>query len=141
MQLITFRVYEWIDRIADLPFFFRRFVHPILHIFQNSRFLLHVFGKLRRFGLVHFRKEHVGRQLLARQGACRQCGTCCNLLFTCPMLTRRGGCIVYGKCRPQACKTFPIDQRDIDEVNLANGLCGFEFSRKPFVGSGKTGRF
>jgi uncharacterized protein YdhG (YjbR/CyaY superfamily) len=50
------------------------------------------------------------------------------LLFTCPMLTKQGRCLVYGACRPQACKVFPIDQRDIDEVKLCGAQCGYRFS-------------
>jgi hypothetical protein len=109
-------------------------------LFRNSRFMLHARGKLRRFGLVHFQKEYVHQQLSARQGACRQCGICCNLLVTCPMLTNQGKCIVYGTCRPQACKTFPVDQRDIDEVKICSGRCGFSFSRQALDNTRKTER-
>ena len=103
---------------------------PAKPLLRNSRFLLHAAGKLRRFGLVHCRKKYVHQQLSVRRGACRQCGTCCNLLYTCPMLTTQGNCLIYGTCRPQAFKTFPIDQRDLDEVRLNNGLCGFRFGRQ-----------
>ncbi len=96
----------------------------------NSRFGLHFVGKIRRLLLVHYRKDYVRQQLAERQGACRQCGTCCNLLFTCPMLTNEGRCLAYGTCRPQACKVFPIDQRDVDEARLAGGQCGYSFSRQ-----------
>ena len=44
-----------------------------------------------------------------------------NLLFTCPMLTKQGRCLGYGTCRPQACKVFPIDQRDVDEMKRCGG--------------------
>ncbi len=94
----------------------------------NSRFGLHLVGKVRRLLLVHYRKDYVRRQLSERQGACRQCGTCCNLLFTCPMLTNEGRCLAYGACRPQACKVFPIDQRDVEEARLAGGQCGYRFN-------------
>ena len=93
----------------------------------DFRFFLHMTGKVRRFWMVHFRKGHVRHQLSIRGGSCRQCGTCCNLLFTCPMLMRQGRCFVYGYCRPGACKVFPIDQRDIDEVSLCGGRCGYRF--------------
>ncbi|HFQ80920.1 MAG TPA: hypothetical protein ENK33_06050 [Desulfobacterales bacterium] len=94
----------------------------------NSRFGLHLIGKVRRLLLVHYRKDYVRQQLAARQGNCRQCGTCCNLLFTCPMLTNEGRCLAYGTCRPQACKVFPIDQRDVEEARLAGGQCGYRFN-------------
>ncbi|HKK01697.1 MAG TPA: hypothetical protein VJ955_05975 [Desulfuromonadales bacterium] len=95
--------------------------------FKHSRFLVHATGKIRRFMLVHFRKKYVDRQLILREGDCRQCGTCCDLLFTCPMLSTEGRCFVYGSCRPQACKAFPIDQRDITEAGFCGAQCGFRF--------------
>ena len=30
------------------------------------------------------------------------------------------------------CKSFPIDQRDIDEVALYGGRCGYRFEKHPF---------
>lgn len=92
----------------------------------ESRFMIHLIGKIRRLYLVNFRKKYVQRQLEKREGACRQCGTCCNLLVTCPMLLKKG-CLVYGICRPQTCKVFPIDQRDLKEVQFCNSTCGFHF--------------
>ncbi len=101
----------------------------ILHrTFRDSRFLIHGIGKIRRFFLVHFNKDYVKRQLFARQGECRQCGTCCNLLNTCPMLTKNGRCFAYGTCRPQVCKIFPIDERDLAEVKICGQNCGFHFN-------------
>jgi hypothetical protein len=29
------------------------------------------------------------------------------------------------------CKSFPIDQRDIDEVALCGGTCGYRFEKHP----------
>ncbi|NOX32138.1 MAG: hypothetical protein GXP56_00150 [Deltaproteobacteria bacterium] len=92
--------------------------------------MLHSIGKSRRLWQVHFRKEYVRTQLAGRQGNCAQCGTCCNLLFTCPMLTKQGRCFAYGTCRPQACKVFPINQRDIDEIKLCGGQCGYYFNKE-----------
>ena len=86
-----------------------------------------IFGKLWRFYLVHFRKTYVLAQLSRRAGSCRQCGTCCALAVSCPLLTRDKLCAVYGKCRPQVCRVFPIDQRDIDEVAAHGGCCGYYF--------------
>lgn len=127
MQPISQSVHRWFDLVSLLTTFFYRLIFTITQAVKDSRFLLHTTGKSRRLWLVHFRKEYVQRQLLLRHGDCRQCGACCNLLFTCPMLTKRGRCVVYGFCRPQACKVFPIDQRDIDEVNLCGGHCGYRF--------------
>lgn len=99
-------------------------------VLTDSRVFLHGRGKIRRFLLVHFRKQYVQTQLLMRRGECRQCGSCCNLLFTCPALTKHGKCLVYGVCRPGACKVFPIDQRDIEEVRLCGSRCGYRFEKK-----------
>lgn len=84
-------------------------------------------GKIRRFLMVHFRKGYVARQLHVRQGDCRQCGTCCHFSIACPMLTRDHLCRVYGKCRPKACRVFPIDQKDINDVARCGGVCGYGF--------------
>jgi len=100
----------------------------VIQTFKTTRFWLHATGKTRRFFIVHARKGYVERQLSLREGGCRQCGTCCNLLFTCPSLTQSGECTVYGICRPQACKVFPIDQRDIDEIKACGSECGYRFN-------------
>lgn len=107
-----------------------RVISTVSRSFGSSRFFLHLSGKIRRFLLVHFSQDYVDKQLSSRQGDCRQCGTCCNLLFTCPSLTKDGGCAIYGICRPQACKVFPIDQRDIDEAAICGGQCGYYFTNK-----------
>ena len=130
MQLISHSMQGWLDQIAGLTTSFNRLIFTVTRAVKNSRFVLHATGKLRRFGLVHFQKEYVHRQLPVRKGNCHQCGTCCNLLFTCPMLTKQRRCFVYGSCRPQACKVFPIDQRDIDEVNLCGVQCGYCFNEE-----------
>jgi hypothetical protein len=44
-------------------------------------------------------------------------------------LTKNGRCLIYGSCRPGACKVFPIDQRDIDEVRICGGKCGYAFRK------------
>ena len=130
MRLISLGVHRWFDQITGLTTFSYRLIFTVTQALKDSRFVLHATGKFRRFGLVHFRKRYVQSQLLARGGVCRQCGACCNLVFTCPMLTRKGLCLVYGTCRPQVCKVFPIDQRDIDEVNLCGSQCGYCFNEK-----------
>lgn len=130
MQIVSYSKRRWFGQIADLTTIFYSRIFAILQVLRDSRFVLHMSGKLRRFGLVHFQKRYVQSQLLARKGDCRQCGTCCNLLFTCPMLTKKGRCLAYGTCRPRACRVFPIDQRDIDEVNLCGGHCGYHFNQE-----------
>jgi hypothetical protein len=130
MRLISFGVHRWFDQITGLTTFSYRLIFTVTQALKDSRFVLHATGKFRRFWLVHFRKRYVQSQLLARGGVCRQCGACCNLVFTCPMLTRKGLCLVYGTSRPQACKVFPIDQRDIDEVKLCGVQCGYCFNEE-----------
>ncbi len=140
MRLISQSVHRWLYQASVLTTFFYRLFFVITQAVADSRFLLHAAGKFRRFWLVYFRKEYVQDQLLVRGGDCRQCGICCNLLFTCPMLTKQGRCLVYGSCRPRACKVFPIDQRDIDEVNLCGSHCGYHFDREDSCKIRKTGR-
>jgi hypothetical protein len=94
--------------------------------------MIHLMGKLRRFYLVYFRKGYVKRQLTLRKGECHQCARCCSFVFVCPMLTRRRLCRIYNKFRLEMCKSFPIDQRDIDEVALCGGTCGYRFEKHPF---------
>lgn len=128
--MISYSTHRWFDQIADLATFFHRLMVAGTQAFQDSRFAVHARGKLRRIWLAHFKKGYVRRQLSARQGDCRQCGVCCNLLFSCPMLTKQALCLVYGTYRAQVCKLFPIDQRDIYEVELCGGQCGYHFKRE-----------
>lgn len=127
IQPINQGVHRLLDQASELTDFLQGLVVKVSRMFDDSRFALHMRGKFRRFCLVHFQKGYVQRQLSTRQGECRQCGTCCNLLLTCPMLTKEGRCLAYGTCRPQSCKVFPIDPRDIDEVKQCGGRCGFRF--------------
>jgi len=90
-----------------------------------------LFGKIRRLFAVHCLKGYVDRQLRSRQGDCHQCGTCCNFTIACPMLTKDKLCRVYGRFRPKACKVFPIDQKDIDDVAACGVACGYRFETKP----------
>ena len=94
--------------------------------------MIHLMGKLRRFYLVYFREGYVKRQLALRKGECHQCARCCSFVFVCPMLTRQGLCRIYNNCRLEMCRSFPIDQRDIDEVALYGGTCGYRLKKHPF---------
>jgi len=94
--------------------------------------MIHLMGKLRRFYLVYFRRGYVKRQLALRKGECHQCTRCCSFVFVCPMLTRRGLCRIYNKFRLEMCKSFPIDQRDIDEVARFGATCGYRFEKHAF---------
>lgn len=88
-------------------------------------------GKLRRFVRANFRHEEVIASLALRQGECNRCGACCEILFKCPFLKKhRDGtttCGIY-EDRPNQCRLFPIEKRDLEEVR---GSCSFYFIERP----------
>jgi hypothetical protein len=88
-------------------------------------------GKLRRFVNIRFRKEEVVAKLALRQGECNRCGACCEILFKCPFLKKHGDgvttCGIY-EDRPNQCRLYPIERRDLEEVR---GQCSFYFIEKP----------
>ncbi len=88
-------------------------------------------GKFRRFVNIRFRKEEVIEALSLRRGECNRCGACCELLFKCPFLKKQEDgsttCGIY-EDRPNQCRLFPIEQRDLEEVR---GQCSFYFIEKP----------
>jgi len=95
---------------------------------RESVLTLHLRGKIRRFWAVNFRPAYVRRQLSLRGGHCHQCGACCALGNTCPMLHRGRHCIIYMGYRPKSCRKFPLDERDIADVAAAGGKCGYQFT-------------
>ena len=88
-------------------------------------------GKLRRFVSANFRKQEVIDALALRRGDCNRCGACCEILFKCPFLKKHedgtSTCGIY-EDRPNQCRLFPIERRDLDEVR---GQCSFYFIEKP----------
>ena len=92
---------------------------------------LQVHGKLRRFVHANFRKGDVIASLSLRRGECNRCGACCEILFKCPFLQKHGDetttCGIY-EDRPNQCRLFPIETRDLAEVR---GSCSFYFIEKP----------
>ncbi|MDQ3651810.1 MAG: YkgJ family cysteine cluster protein [Acidobacteriota bacterium] len=88
-------------------------------------------GKVRRFVSANFRKEEVVAALALRRGDCNRCGACCEILFKCPFLKKNDDdsttCGIY-EDRPNQCRLFPIEQRDLEEVR---GSCSFYFIEKP----------
>ncbi len=88
-------------------------------------------GKLRRFVNIRFRKDEVIEKLALRRGECNRCGACCEILFKCPFLKKHTDgtttCGIY-EDRPDQCRLFPIERRDLDEVR---GQCSFYFIEKP----------
>jgi len=95
-------------------------------------------GKVRRFVKTTFRKESTIASLALRQGECNRCGACCELVFKCPFLKKNpvgtSMCGIYEN-RPNSCRLFPIEKRDIQEVR---GTCSYYFIEKP-VRLGRTG--
>ncbi|MDF2548358.1 MAG: hypothetical protein K0R93_3256 [Anaerosolibacter sp.] len=88
----------------------------------------HYQGKIRRFYLSHFGKDYVESQLEKREGNCKMCGRCCQLGYRCPFLRTDNSCGVYNDhrwMRPAQCAFFPLDQRDMEEMN--NSACGYYF--------------
>jgi hypothetical protein len=88
-------------------------------------------GKLRRFVSINFRKDEVIEKLALRRGDCNRCGACCEILFKCPFLKKHDDgtstCGIY-EDRPNQCRLFPIDSRDLAEVR---GTCSYYFIEKP----------
>ena len=84
-------------------------------------------GKLRRFVSANFRKDEVSASLAQRRGDCNRCGACCEILFKCPFLKKHDDgsttCGVYAN-RPDQCRLYPIEPRDMTEVR---GSCSFYF--------------
>jgi hypothetical protein len=131
MSFKTLTNKSFFDYFMELTDFIRQGISFFTRVIHESRSVAHMAGKFRRWYLVQLRKEYVLRQILVREGSCRQCGICCNLLFTCPLLTNRRTCLIYNTCRPAVCKIFPIDQRDIHEIELCGGTCGYRFRPLP----------
>src|SRR5687768_14548079 len=88
-------------------------------------------GKVRRFVSANFRKDEVIASLALRRGECNRCGACCEILFKCPFLKKHDDgtttCGIY-EDRPNQCRLFPIEKRDLQEVR---GSCSFYFIEKP----------
>jgi hypothetical protein len=88
-------------------------------------------GKLRRFVNLSFRRQEVISALALRRGECNRCGACCELVFKCPFLKKHSDgsstCGIY-ESRPNLCRLFPIERRDIEEVR---GTCTYYFIEKP----------
>jgi len=99
---------------------------------EDARFRARqVQGKIRRFVSANFRREEVVAALTLRRGECNRCGACCEILFKCPFLKKHDDgsttCGIY-EDRPNQCRLFPIEKRDLEEVR---GTCSFYFIEKP----------
>ena len=91
-------------------------------------------GKIRRMFLVYLRPHKTRTDLSKRQGECQRCGACCAIVLRCPALKGNNGtiqCRIYD-ARSNVCKTFPINQKDIDDRDLImpHKKCGFYFNNQ-----------
>jgi hypothetical protein len=92
-------------------------------------------GKLRRFYLHSLRRGYVERNIARRLGECGRCGTCCKLMFPCPRLDEKTDpteCRAHDN-RPNNCRYFPIDKRDLRDrdILMPGTPCGFSFKDDP----------
>jgi hypothetical protein len=101
------------------PFKGKSYVFKLL----NSKFITGMWGKARRFILCEFFPNYVEMNLSRRYGECKQCGRCCKIVFTCPML-KGNLCRIYYRGRSKVCRKFPIEPRDLKDVD---GKCGYYF--------------
>ena len=84
-------------------------------------------NKIRRTYLCYFKPEYVQEQETAREGECVGCGKCCTLVFRCVFLegsVEQSRCMIYDIGRPKPCGAFPIDPKDLADVNF---LCSYTF--------------
>jgi len=94
---------------------------------SNPSWLRMVFNKIRRSYLCYFRPEYVKQFEASRLGECFGCGKCCTLVFKCVFLSgsdEQARCRIYNVGRPKPCGAFPIDPKDLADVNF---LCGYSF--------------
>lgn len=99
-------------------------VEKIKRTFHKARLFK---GTTRRYFLCNLNMKYVEQQLTKRRGTCLQCGKCCDLSIKCPLLKRKNGeisCRIYNNGRAKACICFPIDKRDLADVDFK---CGYYF--------------
>ena len=105
--------------------------YPIRSLPIHKRAYL-LWGKVRRWYLVHFRPGYVRAALARRRGQCDHSGACCQLAHVCPLhgpdAHGAPGCTIYAR-RPANCRVFPIDERDLRDrdVVMPDHPCGFYF--------------
>ena len=73
-----------------------------------------------------------------QRGGCNRCGLCCKIVFRCPFFHEEGqttACNIYTseKYSPDGCVVFPIDPRDLAEVQreVAPAPCPFYYEGQP----------
>jgi hypothetical protein len=99
----------------------------------------HSYGAIRRWALPKVLPEKIlNRWQPYRKGECNRCGLCCKIVYRCPFFVEDGNgtaCAIYTdpKHSPPACVVFPIDPKDIQEVQrqIAPAPCPFHFEGQP----------
>lgn len=90
--------------------------------------------KARRLYLSWANPGYVEEQKRFRFGDCYQCGRCCKFVFRCPFLKELGDdhslCELYHIGRPYQCAAFPMNERDLADVDFH---CGYFFLPKEDV--------
>ena len=115
---------SWTDESLPIAAVNRRFAEPPPTLAGlGLRWVSRLLGQARRQYLSRLRSGYVGALRARRLGECRRCGSCCDLTFHCPFLTREGPCRIYDR-RPVTCRDFPIDALDL---RLTRAPCGHDF--------------
>jgi hypothetical protein len=114
-----------IFKITKMRFFKNRI--KLRRTISNPAWWKVVANKVRRTYLCYFDPEYVKENEAARVGECVGCGKCCTLVFRCVFLEgsdEQSRCKIYTIGRPKPCGAFPIDPKDLADVNF---LCGYSF--------------
>ena len=98
----------------------------------------HSYGAARRWVLATLLPDNVlYRWKPYQRGGCNRCGLCCKLVFRCPFFLENENttaCMIYTtKHATPPCLVFPIDPRDLEEVQreIAPAPCPFYFEGQP----------
>lgn len=110
-------------------------VRKVGSIFYSRSF----WGTARRWILSTVLPESVlQRWMPYRKGECNRCGMCCRIVLTCPFLDevdQLAACRIFTSTRhaPPPCLTFPLDPRDLADVQrqIAPTVCSFSFEGQP----------
>lgn len=99
----------------------------------------HSWGAVRRWLLPKVLPDKVlYRWKPYQRGGCNRCGLCCKIVFRCPFFhedVQTTACTIYTseKHSPDGCVVFPIDPRDLAEVQreVAPAPCPFYYEGQP----------
>jgi len=90
----------------------------------TALFLYVLWRKIARTFELLFRPETVAAQATRRQGDCRGCGACCEIVFRCPHFDReKRECRIY-ESRYGVCRMFPARPEDLAGLEA---ICSYSF--------------